>query len=195
MSVTPVLFAETLLSRLGMPVTDNNVTALVAVQAIEGGHQANSAWHNPLNTMRSMPGASDAGLQVKGIKAYSNWDDGVEATALTIEQGTKTHVAPGFDMSDIYRSLARSAPPDETVLTWQSSHWGWDKAVKVAPAASFKFYRNVVYRGAGFLSAHGRAFKYGAMTVVGVLALGGLVLVGIGIKKKRDERRIAWAQS
>lgn len=195
--MTPTDFAKALLSRLHLPLSDNNIKALVAVQAIEGGHMANSAIFNPLNTMQSMPGSRDAGLKVKGIKAYSSWDEGLEATAKTIEQGTKTHVAPGFDMSDIYRSLARSAPPDETIRTWQLSHWGWDKAVKVAPVSAYLGNALKEFPGGGAFidsSVHAikelftpspRTLKIGAGVALGALAIGGAVLIVYFARSKR----------
>lgn len=197
--MTPFDFARALLSRLGLPVSDNNVSALIAVQQIEGGDSANSAWHNPLNTMRDMPGARDAGLQVKGIKAYANWSDGIEATARTLEQGTKTHVAPGFDMSGIYRSLARNALPDETIKAWQVSPWGWDKTARVASASAYQAYALRPFRSLGGgswidtgenaireLFSPRPAVKYGMIAFVGVMSLAGLALAAYGITKHRE---------
>jgi len=114
--MTPILFAKALLAALNLPVSESNVAALVAIQKQEGGHQLNRAWFNPLNTMRSMPGAQEAGLQVKGIKAYSSWDEGIAATALTLGQG---------NMRPIVTSLSRSAPPEETLAVFAASPWGW----------------------------------------------------------------------
>jgi hypothetical protein len=63
--MTPLDFAHQLLRRLGVPESDSNLQALVAVQAVEGGHMQNSARFNPLNTMwpidsKSMPSAQQA---------------------------------------------------------------------------------------------------------------------------------------
>ena len=116
--MTPAFFAQSLLASLSLPVTDNNVAALVAIQKQEGGHEINSAWFNPLNTMRDMPGAREAGLQVKGIKAYSSWEEGIAATAKTMAQP---------NMRGIYNALARNAPPEDTLAAFGLSDWGWYK--------------------------------------------------------------------
>jgi hypothetical protein len=186
--VTPSEFAEALLHRLGLPASRNNVDALVAFQRIEGGHQANSAQFNPLNTCRDMPGARSAGLKVKCIKAYASWDDGLEATARTMEQ-----TAPGFDMSGIYNSLKRSASPDVTLKAISKSPWGWGGKT-VGPASAFSAYADVVYKpvsgAADFFSKEWSAIpsgvKYGALAAVGVLAIGGLVFLGIGLRRRAE---------
>ena len=94
-------------------MTSNNVTALIAIQNQEGGHQANGARFNPLNTMREAPGGKNA---IGKIKAYSSWDEGVRATAATLAQS---------NMRSIVQSLARSAPPEETLKAFADSPWGW----------------------------------------------------------------------
>lgn len=156
--MTPALFAQSLLASLSLPVSDNNVAALVAIQKQEGGHEANSAWFNPLNTMRDMPGAREAGLQVKGIKAYSSWEEGLAATAKTMAQD---------NMRGIMNALARSAPPSETLAAFAASPWGWytfkdhtrvdlpytaATAILKSPAALAK-YANTAYRDAGGIAS------------------------------------------
>jgi hypothetical protein len=184
--LTPLDFAHQLLHRLGLPESDSNLQALVAVQAVEGGHMANSAQFNPLNTMQGAPGARDAGLKVKGIKAYSSWDEGLEATAQTLTNGL---------YKNILASLARSAPADETVRAWGQSPWGWtkDAASKVGKAATyFAYYAHKEFPGGGSFSflpsipttisdlftmpASGPK-KTAAVIVIGVTAVAGLALL------------------
>lgn len=198
--MTPLDFAHALLHRLGLPESDNNLQALVAVQAVEGGHMANGAQFNPLNTMQPAPGARDAGLKVKGIKAYSSWDEGLEATAQTL-------LSTKFDYSGILRALARSAPADETVRAWGQSPWGWTKegASKVGRAATyFSYYAHKEFPGGGsfsFLSSlpsPTRAIKdlfttppspkKVGMIVVGIGALAGIAMLVYGLKSKREVR-------
>lgn len=181
--MTPVDFARALLRRLNLPVTDNNVNALIAFQKIESGHQANGAWFNPLNTMRGAPGARDANLQVKGIKAYSSWDEGLEATAKTIAQP---------NMSGIFNSLRASANPDDTLRAIHVSPWGWDKAIRVAPASAYLAYGNIVYRPvAGVADFFAQQWskpvvKYGAIIVGSAFVIGfGIALVTVW-KKSRE---------
>ena len=182
MSVTPALFAEALLGKLGMPISQNNVDALVAFQAREGGHMHNAAAFNPMNTTLKLPGSHP--VTPVGVQAYESWDQGLEATARTLAQG---------NMSAITAALRRSAHPDETLRAVASSPWGCTICGN-APASTFRSYADKVFPGKGTLLPP--AIKYGAMGVVGLLALGGLVLVGIGIKKKVEERKARrWAQS
>jgi hypothetical protein len=75
--VTPLEFAQHVLDRLGFPLSDNNIRALVAVQAIEGGHN-NGASFNPMNTSQPMDGSHvwhvlspSTGF---GIQAYTSWE-------------------------------------------------------------------------------------------------------------------------
>ena len=190
MSVTPTLFAEALLGRLGAPISSNNVEALVAVQKIEGGHQANGAWHNPLNTSQPYRDAYNAGLLNPNIKAYASWDDGVEATARTLENTM-------FDYSGILSALRRSAPPDETIREWQRSPWGWDKAVQVGPASAYQWYANVVYRGPGTVSRWGGQFGSAISRfvadhrniLIGAALVGGLGLVVVGLGRRQRALR------
>lgn len=86
--VTPATFATSLLQRLGAPATPQNVQALVAWQGKEGGNWHNTAAYNPLNTTLSMPGATVmAGGNVDGVKAYQNWQQGLQATVNTLQNG------------------------------------------------------------------------------------------------------------
>lgn len=177
--MTPREFAQALLVRLDLPTSANNIAALIAFEGAEGGHMHNSARYNPMNTARNMPGAQGAGLQVPGIKAYASWDDGLEATARTIEQGTTSHVPPGFDMSGIFKALARSAPPDETLRAIAASPWGWSTAAK--PAASYQGYADLLFPQVG-LAAHflpamyARSKAWHVGLVVGLSAAAGLLL-------------------
>ena len=185
--MTPTDFARALLQKLKLPVTDNNVAALVAFQKQEGGHEANSAWFNPLNTMypvtpsKDFPGAHDAGLKVKGIKAYANWDEGLEATARTLAQG---------NMKGIFNSLARNASPAETLNQIPASGWGWSQPVAFSAyllSGANKEYRSV----AGALDTFTNAFsspavKYGALAFVGLLVVGGVVFAGYKISKRHS---------
>lgn len=175
MSVTPALFAEALLDRLSLPITPNNVDALVSFQAHEGGHMHNAAAFNPMNTTLRMPGSRS--VTDVGVQAYESWDQGLEATARTLAQR---------NMSAITSSLRRSAPADETLRAVAGSPWGCTICAN-APAAAFRSYADKIFPGKGRLLPP--ALKYGAMTVVGALALGGLVLVGIGISKRQKEKR------
>jgi hypothetical protein len=131
---TPVSFAHALLSRLGVPTSANNVRALVAAQAIEGGFMFNTARFNPLNTTMPMPGSH--AISPGGVQAYTNWQQGVDATAKTLVNN------PGYN--GILQALDVSADPSDTLIAWANSPWGlqldeshsnyWSYASKVFPA-------------------------------------------------------------
>lgn len=132
--MTPLEFAHRLLDRLGFPESDNNLRALVAVQAIEGGH-TNGALFNTMNTGQPMEGSHvwhvlnpKTGF---GIQAYTSWEQGIEATARTL-LNTK------FDYSGILKALKANAPPDETIRQWGLSPWGWNQPVN--KAAAYQYY-------------------------------------------------------
>jgi hypothetical protein len=140
-SMTPTRFAQELLAALGMPQSDNNIRALVAAQAVEGGHMHNSALFNPLNTTLRMPG-SGAVTKI-GVQAFTDWNQGVEATAKTLTNGL---------YSGILGALRRSAPPDETLREFSRSPWGWGGKI-VGPASSFQSYGMLLFPSIGLVDA------------------------------------------
>jgi hypothetical protein len=75
-------WARDLLTRMDYPVNQANMTALIAWQYAEGGHFANSAKFNPLNTTRTWPGAES--MNSVGVKAYDNYEEGMAATIATL---------------------------------------------------------------------------------------------------------------
>ena len=83
--VTQVTWAQAFLKRLGMPMTADNVAAVMAWEMAEGGHWYNTAYYNPLNTTQSMPGATI--FNSVGVKAYKSWLQGLEASVITINNG------------------------------------------------------------------------------------------------------------
>lgn len=137
---TPSDFAQALLVRLGMPVSANNMQALVAAQAIEGGFMANSARFNPLNTTQSMPGSYVALVTPARIAGYSSWSEGLEATHKTLTNGL---------YGDILASLRASAPADQTLAQPGWKTWGWSGAI--GPAASYQAYANKPFPDGGAL--------------------------------------------
>ena len=82
---TPVTWANELLQLLAMPLTSDNIAALVAWEMAEGGHWHNTAHYNPLNTTQPMPGATS--MNSVGVKAYTSWSQGFEATIITLRNG------------------------------------------------------------------------------------------------------------
>jgi len=83
--VTQVTWAQAFVKSLGMPLTADNVAAVVAWEMAEGGHWYNTAYYNPLNTTQSMPGATV--FNSVGVKAYTSWAQGLKASVITIRNG------------------------------------------------------------------------------------------------------------
>jgi hypothetical protein len=74
-------WAHDFLTRLGMPVTAENVKAMVAWQRAEGTRAQN----NPLATTQSMPGATR--FNSVGVKNFVTYDDGITANIKAITNG------------------------------------------------------------------------------------------------------------
>jgi len=70
-SVTPATWAEALLGSLGDQASPENMRALIAWERAEGGHWANSARFNPLNTTQPEPGSWS--MNSVGVQAYASW--------------------------------------------------------------------------------------------------------------------------
>ena len=83
--ITQVTWAQAFLKSLGVPLTADNVAAVVAWEMAEGGHWYNAAYYNPLNTTQSMPGATV--FNSVGVKAYTSWAQGLKASVITMRNG------------------------------------------------------------------------------------------------------------
>jgi hypothetical protein len=83
--ITQVTWAQAFLKSLGVPLTADNVAAVVAWEMAEGGHWYNTAYYNPLNTTQSMPGATV--FNSVGVKAYTSWAQGLKASVITMRNG------------------------------------------------------------------------------------------------------------
>jgi hypothetical protein len=116
-------WATQLLTALGAPATDSNITALTTWQQHEGGHWNNSASFNPLNTTLDM--GNSQSMNSVGVKRYNSWDEGITATVNTLT-GSKAD-ARGY--SAIVNAL-KSGASTETILTavsnsaWMSGKTG-----------------------------------------------------------------------
>ena len=82
---TQLTWAQALLVAMRLPVTADNVAAVTAWEMAEGGHWYNTAYYNPLNTTQDMPGATV--FNSVGVKAYTSWKEGLEATVKTLKNG------------------------------------------------------------------------------------------------------------
>jgi hypothetical protein len=201
--MTPIDFAHALLRRLGLPETENNIAALVGVQVQEGGHSGNSARFNPMNVTQPAPGSKLApGFSAKGpqIQTYPDWNTGVEATAKLLSNGL---------YKGVLASLARSAPPSETLREIAFSPYGWYemRGGKRVPlpyplatnaAAAWKSYGSKLFPDLGGVFDAGsraardvftsRPIEYGMALYASALAVGALGLVVYALSKKGARR-------
>lgn len=174
---TPLDFAKALLNRLGLSHTQNRLVSIVAFEAEEGGHYHNGARFNPMNTSLPMPGAQSV---IGAVKAYTSWQQGVEATARTIVQN---------NMRPILDALKADAAPQDflhaiTATPWcpQSSPGCADYAQRDAYAL-YKQYANTADPVGGGLATGGATdWKTIGIVAAIVAAAGGIVYA---IKKRR----------
>ena len=78
-------WAKTLLQKLHYPTTTANIQALTTWAAWEGGQWHNPDHYNPLNTTMPAPGAISTNSE--GVKSYTSWDQGYQATIKTLKNG------------------------------------------------------------------------------------------------------------
>lgn len=201
--MTPIEFASELLVRLGLPVTENNIAALVGLQIQEGGHVANSAAFNPMNVTQLIKGVSHLapGFSEKGpqIQAYPDWEAGLQATATLFKNGL---------YKGVLASLARSASPNDTLREIALSPYGWYEIkggkrvplpypAAIAAAAAWRVYGSKPFPGSsgGWIATsegalkqlfQPRNVKYGIVAFAGVTALVGIALVAYGVHKHRS---------
>jgi hypothetical protein len=107
-------WAKDLLRTLGMPVSNENVRAIVAWEQAEG----TSAGYNPLATTQSSPGATD--FNSVGVKNYSSYSDGIDATVKTLTNGL-------YD--PILAALRRGSSADDVANAVAASPWGTGQGV------------------------------------------------------------------
>ena len=110
-------WATQLLTALGAPVNDSNITALTTWQSREGGHWNNSASFNPLNTTYDMGGSQS--MNSVGVKRYNSWDEGVQATVKTLTGANAS--ARGY--TDIVNALRSGASTESILSAISNSAW------------------------------------------------------------------------
>jgi hypothetical protein len=118
-------WAKALITKLGGSATEANTSAVISWMAQEGGHWNNSAGYNPLNTTRNMPGAKlmDGGPgRDHGVKHYTSWQQGLEATILTLTEKAKER---GYDK--IVNSIISGKDQNRIMDAVYASKWGTGK--------------------------------------------------------------------
>jgi len=115
MAVTREEFARRLLDEIDAPVTQRNLWALVSWMQAEGS----VAKFNPLATTQEMPGATN--FNSVGVKHYKTLEQGVEATAKTLNYGADRGL---YGYKPIRRRLRRNAWAYWTLRAVEGSIWG-----------------------------------------------------------------------
>lgn len=175
--VAKVTFASQTLARLGIPNTQANVAKFVTWINAEGGNWNNTARYNPLNTTLAKPGATS--INSDGVKAYTSWEQGYEATVQTLK-------LPAY--ADVLKTL-RSGSTAAFEQAVNASPWGTQ--FSGVPTASGNAEKSVEEEGVTPLankaaSAVGSALgfswpKLGEFALTTLLLLVGAVLVIGGI--------------
>lgn len=109
-------FASSVLQRIGAPVTSQNLSAMLTWMKAEGGHWGNTAKYNPLNTTLTT-GTSvnyNTGKKGRGVQAFASWEEGVQATADTIQ---------GSNFTGIYSALLQGNSATAVLQQAQNSKW------------------------------------------------------------------------
>jgi peptidoglycan hydrolase CwlO-like protein len=105
-------WAELLLSRLGAPICQDNLIAVVAWESAEG----TAAAYNPLATTHDFPGATD--FNSVGVENYPSLRDAIQATNDTLVLGS-----PTYGYGAVLASLSMCAPAESTGAAINASSW------------------------------------------------------------------------
>lgn len=166
---TPTTFAQALLATIGSPVTDANVEAVTAWEAQEGGNWHNTARYNPLNTTLAEPGSTT--INSAGVRAYTSWDEGLTATASTLEegsyQGIRDALAGGSDAQGVVNAILQS-PWGTTGLTLGAGTVGGGTATPAVDQTSL---------------TSGVTSSLNNLVVEALFVLGGVALLVVGLGK------------
>ena len=105
-------WAALLLSKLGAPQCQDNLTALVAWQVAEG----TAAAYNPLATTHHMPGST--AFNRVGVRNFSSLEVGLQATVETLQLPVSS-----YGYGAILYDLAHCAPAATTATAINASSW------------------------------------------------------------------------
>lgn len=140
---SPEEWAKAMLKALGAPIKEDSIDALKTWARFEGGHFKNTAAFNPLNTTYSMAGATS--MNKVGVKAYKNWEDGIQATvsSLTGNRASERGYAA------IVEALRKGADKDAILAAVNKSAWvnGENKASNYKFNGSSSEYNGSQYQG------------------------------------------------
>jgi hypothetical protein len=115
-SVTPEGWADALLSSLGDPSSAENMRAVTAWERAEGGHWANDARFNPLNTTLREPGSTS--INGVGVQAYTSWDEGLTATRDTLRNSRYGGILAALSAGDCAGCVAAAVAASPWGTGW-----------------------------------------------------------------------------
>lgn len=122
-------WAVALLERLGAPTSAQNIQAVTSWEAAEGGHWNNTAYFNPLNTTQNAHGATS--MNSVGVKAYTSWQQGLDATVQTLQNGHYAGVLhalrAGNDAHAVANAVVQSPWGTHTIQVGDQSAYGTTK--------------------------------------------------------------------
>lgn len=150
---TPMDFANALLAQLHAPATPSNQNFIVAWESAEGGNWNNSAAYNPLNTTQYAPGAGT--INSAGVKSYQSWDQGVSATAETLNNGYYPAITQALQSGDAAGAFQAGQ------LTSNLNTWGTTDQNNIASNLGGTSYANIT-GGAGTNSSTSGAASSGS---------------------------------
>lgn len=108
-------FARALLKEIDAPITQRNLWAICAWIQAEGSN----ASFNPLATTQDMPG--DTKFNSVGVRNYVSFEQGVQATAKTLNYGADREI---YGYKPIRRRLRRNRWAYWTLRAVEASAWG-----------------------------------------------------------------------
>ena len=195
---TPLLFATALLTAMGWPTTQSNIAAMVSWEQAEGGNWENPDAYNPLDTTMPEPGA--VSTNGPGVKKYTSWAQGLQATVATLQLSYYPQIRAAFAGGNASQTLVPTASSE--LRTWGTNpaaiqagitSGSWQKYATRTGGSGIGGPGLSTGSGSSSSSASGCAFGvgpfcifseaglgrfYGALLILG----GGLVLtVGLGL--------------
>lgn len=177
--MTPLRFAHALLRTLGAPESENNLRSVLGWIAQEGGHYYNSALFNPLNTTMPMPGGRSWSGSIP-IKIYSSWQEGLDATVKTLQNGLYNAILIAF---------AQSRAPDDTLAIIDKTPWGTHNyqpgSAEKWAAAALKFNDPTPNEGGDFAILNENPFLNVLKKAVPLAGAGGALYLGLRWYMKR----------
>jgi hypothetical protein len=204
-NMTPTTWAAQELALLGDTPSTNDMTAMEAWEAGEGGagpewdpNGDNLASFNPLDSTQAWPEPNPDSTDTNppgqpAIQAYNSWQEGLAATAGTLEQDQKGY-------AQIRADLASNADPAQTYADIDASAWGThDLSTSDSPSAGSAGSSGSSGSGTGLSGPSGAAGDVLSFLGLGstgtdvakvglwlVLAAGAVGLLVLGVKKGTD---------